>query len=74
MNHQDDQQLRELLKGAIAPVSETELNRVLWPLMLRRLDEHQPVRIPWFDWALAALLSASLLLFPGVIPALLYHL
>jgi hypothetical protein len=74
MNHQDDQQLRELLKGAIPPVNDTELKRDLWPPMLRRLDEQQPVRIPWFDWALAALVSASLLLFPGVIPALLYHL
>ena len=74
MNHQDDRELRELLKGAVAPVSDTELKRDLWPQMLRRLDEQQPVRVPWFDWALAALLSASLLMFPGVIPALLYHL
>jgi hypothetical protein len=74
MNHLNDQQLRELLKGTMAPVSDTELKRDLWPQMLRRLDQRQPVRIPWFDWALAALFSASLLFFPGVIPALLYHL
>lgn len=30
-------------------------------------------RIPWFDWALAALAAAALLIFPGIIPALLYH-
>jgi len=32
------------------------------------------VGIPWFDWALAAILSAVLVFFPGSIPALLYHL
>jgi hypothetical protein len=73
MNPQDDKELRDLLKQAIAPVAETELQRDLWPQMLQRLDQ-QPVRIPWFDWALAALLSAALVLFPGLIPALLYHL
>ena len=30
-------------------------------------------RVPWFDWALAALAAAALLIFPGIIPALLYH-
>jgi hypothetical protein len=74
MNDRDEREIRELLKRAIAPVTDTELKHDLWPQMLRRLDQQQPVRIPWFDWALAALLSAALLLFPGVIPALLYHL
>jgi anti-sigma factor RsiW len=73
MNQQDDQELQALLKQAIAPVKDTELPRDLWPEMLKKLDR-QPARVPWFDWALAALLSAALLLFPGVIPALLYHL
>jgi hypothetical protein len=74
MNQQDGKELRELLKQVIAPVTSTELQRDLWPEMLKRLDRQEPVRVPWFDWALAALLSAALLLFPGVIPALLYHL
>ncbi len=73
MNHHDDKELRDLLKQAIAPVAQTELQRDLWPQMLQRLDR-QPVQVPWFDWALAALLSAALVLFPGLIPALLYHL
>jgi hypothetical protein len=73
MNQQDDKELQALLKQAITPVKDPELRRDLWPEMLKRLDQ-QPVRVPWFDWALAALLSAALLLFPGVIPALLYHL
>jgi len=41
--------------------------------MLRRLDA-QPLRVPWFDWALAAAVAAMLLLFPNAIPALLYQL
>jgi hypothetical protein len=40
---------------------------------LQRLSE-QPLRVPWFDWALAAIVSAALIFFPGAIPALLYHL
>ena len=73
MNPENDKELRELLKQSIGPVMNKELHRDLWPEMLKRLDR-QPVQVPWFDWALAALLSAALLLFPGVIPALLYHL
>jgi hypothetical protein len=74
MNQHNDKELRELLKQAIAPATNTELTRDLWPQMLKRLDQQQPFQVPWFDWALAALLSAALLLFPNVIPALLYHL
>jgi hypothetical protein len=73
MNEQNDGQIQELLKRSIAPVSDTELRRDLWPEMLKKLSE-QPVRVPWFDWALAAILSALLIVFPGAIPALLYHL
>ena len=74
MNSHDDQDIKDLLKQAVPPWRDTELRRDLWPQMLQRLDAGRPLRVPWFDWALAALLSAALLLFPGVIPALLYHL
>jgi hypothetical protein len=74
MNPHDDKALRDLLKQSVAPVPDAELRRDLWPQMLRRLDEAQPVRVPWFDWVLAALASATLIFFPGAIPALLYHL
>ena len=74
MNPHDDQALRDLLKQSIVPVRDAELRRDLWPQMLQRLDEAQPVRVPWFDWVLAALASAALIFFPGVIPAVLYHL
>jgi hypothetical protein len=74
MNQQDDTELRELLKQSIAPVKDAELRRDLWPQMLQRLEQQQPIRVPWFDWALAAVAGAALFFFPGVIPALLYHL
>jgi hypothetical protein len=73
MNHQNDKELQEILKQAITPVTDTELRRDLWPQMLKKFDQ-QPIRVPWFDWALAAILSAALFLFPAAIPALLYHL
>jgi hypothetical protein len=72
MNQRDERAILELLKQAVPPVTDTELRRDLWPDMLKRLDR-QPVRVPWFDWALAACVGAALLFFPGVIPALLYH-
>jgi hypothetical protein len=72
-SQENEKQLQAFLKQALAPVKSSELQRDLWPQMLRRLDA-QPLRIPWFDWALAAVLAAALLIFPGTIPALLYHL
>jgi hypothetical protein len=73
MNEQNDKEIKELLKRSIAPVADTELRRDLWPEMLKKLS-HQPVSVPWFDWALAAILGALVIAFPGAIPALLYHL
>jgi hypothetical protein len=75
-NEEIDKELKEFLKHAVAPVQDTELRRDLWPQMLRKLEEQPlPVHsVPWFDWALASLAVAALLFFPGIIPALFYHL
>ncbi len=73
MSERNDEKTCEALKRAMPPVEDRELKRDLWPAMLRRLDE-RPIRVPWFDWALVALLAALFFIFPGVIPALLYHL
>ena len=70
---QDEKELRALLQREFPSLQNAELQRDLWPQMLGRLDA-QPVRIPWFDWALAAAVAAALLLFPNAIPALLYQL
>ena len=73
--HQDEKELQALLKREFPPLQNTALQRDLWPQMLRRLDQQsQPLRIPWFDWLLAAAVAVALLFFPGVIPALLYQL
>lgn len=72
MNEREMEEMKKLLKEALSPVQE-ELRRDLWPSMLRRLDE-RTVRVPWWDWVLLGVASLLILFFPGVIPALLYHL
>jgi hypothetical protein len=76
MSNEEIKNMKELLKQAVAPVPDTELRRDLWPQMLSKLGERPlPIHsVPWFDWVLAAILSAVLIFFPGSIPALLYHL
>jgi hypothetical protein len=71
--HEEERKLQALLKREFPPLQNAELQRDLWPHMLRRLDG-QPLRVPWFDWVLAAAVAAALLLFPNAIPALLYQL
>lgn len=73
MNHQNDNDLRELLKRNIPAVRDSALPRDLWPAMLEKLSS-QAVHVPWFDWALAILVGAAVVIFPGIIPALFYHL
>lgn len=72
-NQQHEKELRALLQSEFPPLQNAQLQRDLWPQMLRRLDA-PPLRVPWFDWALAAAVAAALLLFPSAIPALLYQL
>jgi len=72
MKEEDDANIRELLKQSLPPAGH-ELQRDLWPQMLRRLDD-QPQAVPWFDWALLALALAWLLISPATIPVLLYQL
>jgi hypothetical protein len=72
-NDEINKEMKELLKQAIPPVKDTELGRDLWQQMFERLSRQSP-SIPWFDWALAALAGAALLFFPGILPALFYHL
>lgn len=72
-DQKNEVEVQALLKREFPPQQNAELKCDLWPQMLRRLDA-QPLRVPWFDWALAAAVAAALLLFPGTIPALLYQL
>jgi hypothetical protein len=67
--------VERLLRQALPRIADdNELDRDLWPAMLRRLDERRTVHVPWFDWALAGGLAAVLALFPAWIPMLLYYL
>jgi hypothetical protein len=75
-DEENSENLKELLKRTITPVQDPQLRRDLWSQMLRKLEE-QPAPVfgvPWFDWALAAILGAVLVFFPGSIPALFYQL
>jgi len=70
----DAAEFRAFLKLSVSP-ADAELRRDLWPSMLRRMaDRAKAKSIPWFDWALAAVVVAWLALYPGAIPILLYHL
>ena len=72
MHEFDDVELRNLVKQAL-PRAHTELQRDLWPAMLRRMEESE-LRAPWFDWVLLGAITACVLLAPQMIPMLLYHL
>jgi len=65
--------LKKLLKESLLPVRGSELERDLWPAMLHRFDQ-RTFRVPWWDWTLLAAAAGLLFFFPGIIPALLYHL
>jgi hypothetical protein len=73
MNKDPNGPTRELLRRAFPPMASPELRRDLWPQMLRRLEE-PTARVPWFDWALAALVAIWALASPQLIPILLFHL
>ena len=73
MSEENNEKIRGVLRRAIPPVTDRELKRDLWPQMLRRLEE-RPTQVPWFDWALVALLAIWFLFSPEAIPILLYHL
>jgi hypothetical protein len=82
MNEPKDEELQALLKQSEAPIN-LELQRDLWPQMLRRLDQRSAsapwslpglLSVPWFDWALLAVLAGGIFLFPSSIPIWLYHL
>jgi hypothetical protein len=76
MNVHEQERIERLLKAALPSSGSgtgAELRRDLWPTMMKRLAA-RPKEIPWFDWVLIAAMAAWLLLFPGTIPVLVYHL
>jgi len=74
MKEASDARIKELLQQALPPAN-AQPRRDLWPEMLRRLDQRAPAgAVPWFDWALLALVAISVLAFPHSITVLLYYL
>lgn len=73
MKEREADEMRSLLRNAFPAVQDAELQRDLWPSMLRRLEQ-RTTRVPWWDWALLAGVTATIFLVPGILPALLYHL
>jgi hypothetical protein len=68
--------MREALKLAF-PAVDQELQRDLWPLMLRRMDKAKAKArpsVPWYDWALAGAVVLAFVLFPKLTLLLAYHL
>ena len=64
MKEPEIEDLKKILKDALPAVSDSELQRDLWPAMLQRLDQ-SAVRVPWWDWALLAALAGRTVLFAG---------
>jgi len=73
MNEHEVNEMKKLLQRAVKATGQAEPQRDLWPAMLRKLSE-KAVRVPWWDWVLLAGTSLVLCFFPGMVPALLYHL
>jgi hypothetical protein len=73
MKTRDDDRIEKLLREAIPPVRDAELQRDLWPEMRRRLEDGV-VPVSWLDWSLMALSLVWLVAFPEAIAALVYHL
>lgn len=69
----NDEEFRTFLKCGIAPIEESQPERDLWPDIQRKLNSRVAV-VPWFDYAVAALLVAAFFFFPETILYLIYHL
>jgi len=76
MNPSNDPRIQAQLKAAFPPVRDGELQRDLWPDMLKRIESNTERKTAFglMDWIVAGLVAASVLAFPGLIPGLLYHL
>ena len=78
VSNQEGERMRELLRNAMPRVGDDpEMDRDLWPAMLRRMDESGSrgvTSVPWFDWALAVGLVGFAAIAPHTLPVILYYL
>jgi hypothetical protein len=74
LNENAHEEIKEILKRSFSPV-DVELQRNLWPTMLHRLEERERnAPVPWYDWALAGALAATLVFFPSLFLVFAYQL
>lgn len=73
MNHFDDKQFSKLVRDAIAPMSEQELQQDLWPQMRLKLND-PGIRVRWFDFVLVAIVVVLCASVPEAITGLLFNL
>ena len=67
-----DDGLERLLRAALPRAADQKPSRDLWPLVVNRVQAR--VGWSWLDVSLAALVTAVLLMFPGWLFLLAYHL
>jgi hypothetical protein len=72
MTQSDDKEIQRLLKQ-VFPSADRELQRDLWPVMLRKLLAPRTA-LSWFDWTLIVALGSWVFFYPEGILQLLYHL
>ncbi len=68
----DDDLIRSL-HAAVPKWSDDQPPGDLWPRMLRRVDQAPP-RFGWLEAILLAALVALFVIYPDIVPVLLWHL
>jgi hypothetical protein len=68
----EDDRLARLLRAALPPVDAAGPSRDTWPRVARGLEARG--RVSWVDLGLAAAVAAALLMHPGWLWLLAYHL
>ena len=68
-----DERMRKLLREAFPPPGTITGERDLWPELRARIRRAR-VPVAGLDWLLVAALAGTLMLFPRLIPGLLFHL
>lgn len=68
----DEERLRRLLRAAVQPTAAPGPSRDLWPLIVSRSEA--PLTWSWLDLSLAAVVAIALLMYPGWLWPLAYHL
>ena len=68
----DDEGLQQLLRSALPRAADHGPARDLWPLVVNRVQAR--VGWSWLDVSLAAVVTIVLLMFPGWLFLLAYHL